>query len=193
MPTNIQWPQFNRFLVILLARSCLVLHDCLRNNFSVRHIVSRNLNSVLCAWKDVHYNTSPCQFLHYLDSTFRRYGSGKVQFRTVKWHNLISTRVAGAYYRKTSYCDTCMPVLCCSEWTWVCDCKLSVTFLPGDRPGHMYMTLWVIALYTGCLLPRRTRDWHMLSLVCLEGHVFLILVCNLCTCWLLVAQKNTWL
>lgn len=66
-----------------------------------------------------------------------------------------------------------MPILCCSEWTRVCDSKLSVTFLPGARPGHVFMTLLIIALYSGCLLPRRTRD------------------CD--TCCLLLIQKDTWL
>jgi hypothetical protein len=88
-----------------------------------------------------------------------------------QWNDVTSFR--HVYYRKTSYCDACMPVLCCSEWTRVCDCKLSVTFLPGARPGHTFMTLWIIALYTGCLLPRRTRD------------------CD--TCCLLLVQKYTWL
>ena len=159
-----------------------------------------------------------------------------------------------------------MPVLCCSEWTHVRDSKFSVTFLPGDRPGHIFMTLWIIALYTGCLLPRRTRDcdtcclllvqkdtwlWysyvitvhdgcllprrisdcdtcvsvtycpegHVVVIIvrnhcawccllprrtrecdtcvsvacCPEGHVVMILLGNHCACWLLVAQKNTWL
>ena len=166
-------PLENRFVVILLARSCMALHDCLRNYFSVRHIVFRNLNTVLCAWEEVRYTSSPCQILLYLDSTFRRFGSEKVQFRTVKWHNFISARLARACHRKTSHCDACMPVLCCSEWTRVCDCKLSVTFLPGARPGHIFMTLWMTALCTVCLLPRRTRE------------------CD--TCFRLLVQKDTWL
>jgi len=168
MPTKIQWRQFNRFAVILLARSWMVIVGLII--FSVRHIVSRNLNSVLCAWKEVNYNSSPCQFLRYLDSLFRRFDSGKVQFQTVKWHNFISARVAGAYYRKFSvmHADSLL-----FRWTRVCDSKLSVTFLPGARPGHVFMTLWIIALYSGCLLPRRTRD------------------CD--TCCLLLVQKDTWL
>jgi hypothetical protein len=91
---GIKW-LWRQFVVVLLARSCLVSHDCLRNYFSVRHVGSRNPNAVLCAWRRVRYNCSPCQFLHYLNSTFRRFGSGKVQFRRVKWPNFNSARVAG--------------------------------------------------------------------------------------------------
>jgi hypothetical protein len=85
---------WSRLIVCVIIFPCAVLFL----EISVQYCVPE---------KEVRYNSSACLFLHYLNSTFRRSGSGKVQFRTMKWHNFISACVAEHVIEKFTVMHAC--------------------------------------------------------------------------------------
>jgi hypothetical protein len=100
-----------------------------------------------------------------------------VQKDTWLWYSCVNTVHGGCLLpRRTRDCDTVCLLLVVQKNAWL---------------WYSY----AITVHGGCFLARRTRDCDTIVSVacCPEGHVVVIILSNLCACWLLVTQKNTWL